>query len=114
MKETTIEKYFLRDLDRGRELLTMLFGDGSATIPLKDKDKKRHLDDVLFRIRRLIKMRGGRQELPKPIINGNEIIKALSIPAGPKIGELLTAVREAQLSGKVRTKSEALKLLRLL
>ncbi len=107
MKETTIEKYFLRDLERGRELLTMLFGDGSATIPSNTKDKKRHLDDVLVRIRRLIKMRGGRQQLPPPIIDGTEIMTALKLSPGPKIGELLNAVREAQLSGAIKTKLQA-------
>ncbi|MCX6781320.1 MAG: HD domain-containing protein [Candidatus Magasanikbacteria bacterium] len=112
MKETTIEKYFLRDIDRGRELLTMLFGDGSATIPSNKKDKKRHLDDVLARIRNLLKTRGGRQELPAALIDGNEIMAALKIAPGPRIGELLMTVREAQLSGKIKTKIQALAFLK--
>lgn len=112
MKETTIEKYFLRDIDRGRELLTMLFGDGSATIPSNTKDKKRHLDDVLQRIRRLLKTRGGYQQLPPPLIDGTDIMIELNLKPGPQIGELLTVAREAQLAGKIRTKSQALTLLK--
>ena len=110
LKETTIEKYFLRDAVRGRELLTMLFADGSATIPSNPKDNKRHLDDVLARIRRLLKTRGG-QQLPAPLINGTEIMIALKLPSGPKIGELLNAVREAQLAGNIKTKKEAVNFL---
>lgn len=112
MKETTIEKYFLRDLERGRELLTMLFGDGSATIPSNIKDKKRHLDDVLMRIRRLLKTRGGRQRLPDPLVTGTDIITTFKIQPGPEIGELLAAAREVQLSGAVKTKAQALAFLK--
>jgi len=114
MKETTIEKYFLRDLDRGRELLTMLFGDGSATVPEKAADKKRHLDDVLLRIKKLLKTRGGRQSLPDPLVNGSDIITAFKIAPGPRIGELLGLAREAQLSGKIKTKIQAIAFLKKL
>lgn len=112
MKETTIEKYFLHDLDRGRELLTMLFGDGSATIPSNIKDKKRHLDDVLIRVRKLLKTRGGKQRLPEPLVSGTDIMIALRLQPGPQIGEILALVREAQLAGIIKTKAQAIKLLK--
>ncbi len=115
LKETTIEKYFLRDLTRGRELLTMLFGDGSGTIPAHGFGGERawrHVDDVLARVHKLLKIRGPKRELPTPLVDGTEIMRALNLPAGPKIGELLAIAREAQLSGLVKTKLQTLALLK--
>jgi poly(A) polymerase len=44
---------------------------------------------------------------PKPLINGHDLL-ALGYPEGPRIGTILRAVEEAQLEGKLRSKSEAL------
>lgn len=112
LKETTIEKYFLRDLTRGRELLTMLFADGSATIPARPKDKARHLDQVLARIKKILGARGPVPKIPKPLVDGKLIMREFKISPGPKIGELLEFAREAQLSGRAKTKTEILKLIR--
>lgn len=112
LKETTIEKYFLRDLARGRELLTMLFADGSATIPRSAKNDERHVDDVLARVKRLLKTRGHHQELPAPLVDGNDIMKAFKIQPSPRVGELLASAREAQLSGKAKTKVHLIALLK--
>jgi poly(A) polymerase len=49
---------------------------------------------------------------PPALINGNDLIKAFGISSGPKLGELLEAVREAQATGKVCTRMEALELVR--
>jgi poly(A) polymerase len=49
---------------------------------------------------------------PPALINGNDLMKAFGISSGPKLGELLEAVREAQATGKVCTRMEALELVR--
>jgi len=41
-------------------------------------------------------------------------MKTLGIPPGPKVGELLAALQEAQGEGKVRTREDALRYLRSL
>lgn len=46
--------------------------------------------------------------LPKKLISGEEIMKALKIPAGERVGEILMDIREKQLEGKIKTKKEAL------
>jgi hypothetical protein len=38
-------------------------------------------------------------------------MKALKIPPGPRVGELLERVREAQAEGEIRSRDEALALL---
>jgi len=45
---------------------------------------------------------------PPALVTGTELIDGLKIEAGPIIGDLLTAIREAQVVGEVKTASEAL------
>jgi poly(A) polymerase/tRNA nucleotidyltransferase (CCA-adding enzyme) len=51
--------------------------------------------------------------LPR-LVTGNDIMKALKLPAGPQVGEILELVREAQAEGEVRTKPEAIAFARAL
>jgi poly(A) polymerase len=46
---------------------------------------------------------------PKRLVNGDEIMVRFKLAPGPKIGELLEALTEAQVERKVTTKREALK-----
>ncbi len=57
---------------------------------------------------------GGAQDvinLPR-LITGKEVMKAFDLPPGPRIGELLEDVREAQVAGEVQTRAAALDLVR--
>lgn len=49
--------------------------------------------------------------LPTPLVNGRDVL-ALGIPAGPRVGELLTAIQDLQLEGGLKTREEALGWLR--
>jgi len=49
---------------------------------------------------------------PPKLINGHDLINIFGMNPGPKIGELLEAVREAQASGEVATREEALSYIR--
>ncbi|HID88144.1 MAG TPA: CCA tRNA nucleotidyltransferase [Anaerolineae bacterium] len=51
---------------------------------------------------------------PKPLVGGRELIESLGIEEGPLVGRLLEAIREAQASGEVHTREEALALARRL
>jgi tRNA nucleotidyltransferase/poly(A) polymerase len=50
---------------------------------------------------------------PAPLLNGNDIL-ALGVRAGPRIGDILNRVREAQMVGEVTTVEAALELARRL
>jgi poly(A) polymerase len=50
--------------------------------------------------------------VPPKLLNGHDIINIFGLSPGPKIGQLLEAVREAQASGEVTTKEEALAFIR--
>jgi putative nucleotidyltransferase with HDIG domain len=45
---------------------------------------------------------------PPPLVNGNDIMRELGLPPGRQIGAILEAIREAQASGEVASREEAL------
>jgi putative nucleotidyltransferase with HDIG domain len=45
---------------------------------------------------------------PPPLVNGNDIMRELGLPPGKQIGVILEAIREAQASGEVVAKEDAL------
>lgn len=47
---------------------------------------------------------------PIPLIAGKELMQALQLPPGPKVGELLTEIALAQVEGKISTPAAALQL----
>lgn len=49
---------------------------------------------------------------PQPILSGNDIMKNLNISPSPLIGELLTEAQIAYIEGKIKTKEDAIDLLR--
>ena len=52
------------------------------------------------------------QVTPLPLVDGNDLMRELSLSPGKKIGELLEAVREGQAVGEVSTRAQALDLAR--
>ena len=50
------------------------------------------------------------QVAPDPLLNGWDLQQSFDLPAGPGIGVMLETLREAQASGEVRTRDEALAL----
>ncbi len=49
---------------------------------------------------------------PPRLLTGEEVQELLGVPPGPEIGKALAAVRQAQVEGRVRTKEEAIALVR--
>jgi poly(A) polymerase len=50
--------------------------------------------------------------LPSRLLQGNELIQQFDLQAGPLIGRLLTILTEAQVTGQIHTREEALGLVR--
>ncbi len=51
---------------------------------------------------------------PPKLVDGVQLMEGLGLPSGPRIGELLRAIEEAQAEGRVRTRDDALALARRL
>ena len=49
---------------------------------------------------------------PPKLVNGHDLIKEFGLAPGPKIGEFLEAVQEAQASGEIEAKEDALEFVR--
>ncbi|OGL77770.1 hypothetical protein A3J43_01100 [Candidatus Uhrbacteria bacterium RIFCSPHIGHO2_12_FULL_54_23] len=110
LRPATIEKYFFADPVRGEEFLKLCFADGAATIPAGGTDTLRDFRRMVARLNAL-KVKG-RKTLPKPLLDGNEVMALLQLSPGKEVGEALRKLREAQLEGKVKTREEAAELLR--
>lgn len=48
-------------------------------------------------------------EIPKSLLTGEEVMQALNLSAGPKVGEILNHLTEKQLSHEIKTKEEAIR-----
>ena len=49
---------------------------------------------------------------PARLVDGNDLINIFGLSPGPSIGEILEAVREAQASGELANRQEALDYIR--
>jgi tRNA nucleotidyltransferase (CCA-adding enzyme) len=47
---------------------------------------------------------------PTPLVTGKDLMRSLNLPAGPQVGQLLTAIAVARAEGKISTAQEALEL----
>jgi poly(A) polymerase len=117
MRLTTFEKYFFREDGAGDDLLRLSWADISATVPPSGKPDfsiynafVKKIEEVRETVHAVKKER----TLPSPLINGNEVMKALKIKSGPEVGKILAEIRELQLGGKLKTKSKAIKKLKKL
>ncbi len=45
--------------------------------------------------------------LPKPLLNGNDLISMFDLKPGPRLGETLESLREAQAVGEVNSREQA-------
>lgn len=84
------------------DLLRLLYCDAHGSIPV-DLSLYQKLTALYtdFKNEKLL------EDHFKPMLNGNEIMKITGLKPGPKIQELLHALRAAQIEGKVKTKKEA-------
>jgi len=107
MKNTTLEKYFFSDKP-GNELLQLMYADVSATVPQNGRPAYSNFNLLN---RRLQKLSGSTPIKPKnlarPLLTGKEIMKIAKIKPGPKVGEIISLLREEQLKGKITSKKGA-------
>jgi tRNA nucleotidyltransferase/poly(A) polymerase len=105
---------FFRDTgDAGVDVLLHALADHRATYaPDAEDDPWPHLVDLIAWMLRAYWERQAEQVTPPPLLDGHDLLREFELQPGPLVGELLEAVREAQVSGDVRTRGEALALVR--
>lgn len=112
MKPSTIEKYFFNSNVPGENLLKLAFVDISATVPPDGRPDFSSFNQMTERIEQFKNLSATKKELPRPLLNGHEVMKEFGLKPGPKIGELLTALREEQLEGRIKDRDEAIEFLK--
>ncbi len=105
---------FFRDTgDAGVDILLLTLADHKATVAPDAEDPRwPRLERLAVRMLTDFWERPRQRVTPPPIIDGNDLLKELDLQPGPRIGDLLELVREAQVCGRVSTRDEALSLLR--
>ena len=105
----TLERYFFTPEERGGELLALIYADMAATVPPSGQSDFSCYERLLEKLRQVAGViRAHRRERALPhLLSGEEIMALLGLPAGPRVGEVKEALREAQLEGKLRTAEEA-------
>lgn len=110
IKNSTIEKYFFNENVPGSTLQQLFYTDGAATIP-KAGNNLNALKALLKRVKKLEPLiKTQKNTRKRGLINGTDLIKELKLKEGPHIGKLLLQVREAELSGTITTKQQAINL----
>ena len=108
MKKTTFEKYFFSERYPSVKLLAVSLADELSTIHDTGKPDTSNYYYVREKMQEMAKAGLGKVKPPKPIITGEDVIQILHITPGPRIGEILSMVREDQLNGRLKTREEAL------
>jgi poly(A) polymerase len=107
-----IYRYFRDSGEAGIDILFLSLADHLATrgpcLDLNGWQEHTHLVKYVlaqhFEQERLV--------TPAKLVDGHDLIRIFGLRPGPKVGQLLEAVREAQASGEVATKEEALAYIR--
>ncbi len=105
-----IYRYFRDTGDVGIDTIFLNLADHLATRgpSLELEEWKGHALSMTY----VLEERFGEESIiaPPKLISGHDLMDVFGISPGPKIGELLEVVREAQAAGEVQTRDEALSL----
>lgn len=111
-KHTTLEKYFFKNPRRGLLLRQLMFADSLGSKRADGKSSLGSYNALKRRLKEYETIFHEKNRLPKPIIDGNEIMKALKIPPGPMVGQYMLQIREEQLACRIINKKGALTFLK--
>jgi putative nucleotidyltransferase with HDIG domain len=106
-----VYRYFRATGDAGVEIVLLSLADHLATWGpnLQERRWARRLEVAELLLSHYFEQRE-ETVAPPPLLSGHDLMTELGLEAGPEIGRLLEALREAQAAGEVRTREEALTL----
>ena len=68
---------------------------------------ERNINSLNMLLKFYLEVKDSLKPLPK-LLSGNEVMEILNITQSPKLGEIMAALHEAQMSGEVTTKEHAI------
>jgi len=107
---------FYRDLgEAGIDICILVLADfiGTYGVTLPE-DKWEHLLEVVSLLLDAWWEHPQETIAPPALVNGEDVMRELGIPPSQRVGEILEAIREAQVLGDIKSKEEALALARKL
>ncbi len=93
-----VRRFLLRRQDLLPDLLYLMAADRLAT---------REGEGEAWKVLGLLKALEANPLPTRPLLSGEEVMALLGLPPGPKVGEALRALLEAQAEGRVKTPEEA-------
>ncbi len=110
-RDRTIRRFIQRTGSEWLAILLLSYADLRATQgPWRGHDDLEELDQ-LIRDTTDIYFQQARSPMPR-LVDGRELMEEFGLPASPLIGKLLRQVKEAQMYGKVKTRDEAIDMVR--
>ncbi len=102
--------HFFRDTrDAGVDACVLALADTRAKAAMAlEQGKPNGLQPMLTRLLAAYYRSGDSVVSPPRVIDGRDLMRELQLPAGPLIGEILEAIREAQAEGEVSSREQAL------
>ncbi len=107
IKANKIAKRFI-DSPHSRELLMLFYLDSACSLR---PDGSVPMDNFKQTLKRIEKIKKIRENQPKKIISGNQIMQTLEIKGGPFIGSVITALNELSDEGQINSTEQALSFL---
>jgi poly(A) polymerase len=110
--QRAIYRYFRDSADAGIDILFLSLADHLASRGpnLSLTGWQEHAQLVEYVLARHAEQE--RLVVPAKLVSGHDLINIFGLKPGPRMGQLLEAVREAQASGEIATREEALALVR--
>jgi poly(A) polymerase len=105
MKKTTLEKYLFNKRFSGLAHMQLFLADALACRPANGKVDLRRFR-AAYKLWKSFSV-NQKPELPKPLLNGDEVMKILNIKPGKEVGRILESLREEQLAGRIGDKQAA-------
>jgi len=101
-----IYRYFRDTGEAGMDILYLSLADHLATrgVELDPGHWRRHVEVVEYALSQYCQ----KETRPPKLVDGHDIINIFGLSPGPKIGEILEAVREAQAAGEITTREQGL------
>ncbi len=113
VSDRAVYRYFRATGDAGVDTAIHAWCDQRATYgPAGTLEKEADLQAVVARL--LDRYYHAREEIVSPalLLDGQEVMGALGIGPGPRVGKLLAALQEAQATGQVSSREQAIKFVR--
>lgn len=110
VSQRAIYRFFRDTGENGIGILLHALADWRGTCPGRNPPP-RALEALVARMLRFLWEQGESRALRRPLLGGRDLI-ALGVPPGPRIGALLERLREAQATGEVSDREEALRRVR--